>query len=176
MNPYRRLPLLVALTGLILSPFTAPAQHAASPSARAAFDRLKTLAGEWRGNIGERGTGQETTVGYRLIAAGSALAETLFAGPPHEMITVYHLDGEKLVLTHYCAAGNQPKLALTKKSTADTLDFDFVSGTNMKSRKDDHMHSLRLRFEGPNAITTEWDGYKDGRKTGTTKFFLTRKG
>jgi hypothetical protein len=90
------------------------------------------------------------------------------------MITVYHLDGDRLVLTHYCAAGNQPKLALTRKSTADTLDFDFVSATNMKSRKDMHMHSLRIRFEGANALVTEWDGFKDGRKTDTTKFFLKR--
>jgi hypothetical protein len=144
-------------------------------TAAAAFEKLKTLAGEWQGTVGERGKGEVGTVTYRLIANGSALAETLFAGTPHEMITLYHLDREKLVLTHYCAAGNQPKLALTKKSTPELLDFDFVSGTNMKSKKDEHMHALRIRFENPNAIIAEWDGSKNGRKTDTTRVFLTRK-
>jgi hypothetical protein len=176
MNIRLRFITLLGLSALVLAAFAARAQqHAPPPSARAAFDRLKTLAGEWRGTIGERGQGEETTVAYRLIANNSALAETLFPGTPHEMITVYHLDGIKLLVTHYCAAGNQPTLALTKKSTADTLDFDFIRATNMKSKKDSHMHSLRIRFEGANAIVTEWDGYKEGRKTETTKFFLTRK-
>ena len=44
----------------------------------------------------------------------------------------------------------------------------------MKSKKAEHMHSLRIRFETANAIVTEWDGFKNGRKTGTTKFFLSR--
>jgi hypothetical protein len=176
MNTHLRSITLLGLTALLLAAFTAPAQQQTTPpSARAAFDKLKTLAGEWRGTIGERGKGEETTVAYRLIANNSALAETLFPGTPHEMITVYHLDGDKLLVTHYCAAGNQPTLALTKKSTAEALDFDFIRATNMKSKKDDHMHSLRIRFEGANAVVTEWDGFKNGRKTETTKFFLTRK-
>ncbi len=45
----------------------------------------------------------------------------------------------------------------------------------MKSKKVAHMHSLRVQFEGANAIVTEWDGFKNGRKTDTTKFFLTRQ-
>ena len=91
-------------------------------------DRLKTLAGEWRGTMGQRGKGEETTVTYRLIANNSALAETLFPGTPHEMITVYHLDSDKLLLTHYCTAGNQPTLALTKKSTAATRHCRALDG------------------------------------------------
>jgi hypothetical protein len=161
------------LSGLVLTSFSL---RAAEPvSAQATFDRLKTLAGEWRGTIGERGTGQPAAVSYRLIANGSALVETILAGTPQEMITVYHPDRDKLVVTHYCAAGNQPKLALTKKSTPEVLDFDFVSGSNMKSKNDEHMHALRIRFEGANAIVTEWDGFKGGRKTSTMKFFLTRQ-
>lgn len=175
MKTHIHISLLLAAAGLCFAAFGASAQRTGPPSARAAFDKVKTLAGEWRGTIGERGKGEETTVAYRLIASGSALAETLFPGTPHEMITVYHLDGEKLLITHYCAAGNQPTLALTKRSTADTLDFDFIRATNMKSKKDDHMHSLRIRFEGANVVVTEWDGFKGGRKTGTTRFFLTRK-
>ena len=164
------------LLAVSLLPVTALAGAPHQPiTAQAAFEKLKTLAGDWHGTVGERGKGEAGTVTYRLIANGSALAETLFAGTPHEMITLYHLDRDKLVLTHYCAAGNQPKLALTRKSSPELLDFDFVSGTNMKSKKDEHMHALRIRFEGPNAIVAEWDGSKNGRKTDTTRVFLTRK-
>lgn len=166
--------LLTAALGCLLTTASLAAATATATNARAAFERLKGLAGDWHGTVGDREKGEAGMVNYRVIANGSAVAETILAGTPHEMITVYHLDGDQLVLTHYCAAGNQPKLALTRKSTADTLDFDFVSATNMKSRKDMHMHSLRIRFEGANALVTEWDGFKDGRKTDTTKFFLKR--
>jgi len=30
------------------------------------------------------------------------------SGGPQTMLTVYHLDGDDLLLTHYCVAGNQP--------------------------------------------------------------------
>jgi hypothetical protein len=174
-SSYDTILLTAAVVCLLATASPATAASSKAATARAAFERLKGLAGEWRGTIGDREKGQAATVSYRLIANGSAVAETLLAGTPHEMITVFHLDGDKLVLTHYCAAGNQPKLSLTKKSTPDVLDFDFVSGTDMKSKQDEHMHSLRIRFEGANAIVTEWDGSKDGRKSDTTKFFLIRQ-
>ena len=47
------------------------------------------------------------TIVYSVIAAGSAVHEHMFPGGPHEMVTVYHLDGPDLLLTHYCAAGNK---------------------------------------------------------------------
>jgi len=146
-----------------------------SAKCRAAFERMKTLSGEWRGHIGQRNQGDEVTVLYKTVAGGSAVVETLFPGTPHEMVTVYHLDGDKLVLTHYCAAGNQPKMALTKKSTADALDFDFVGGTNVNARKGRHMHSARIRFESKDAIAAEWDSVNDGKMAEQVKFFLARK-
>jgi hypothetical protein len=133
------------------------------------------LAGEWQGRIGDREQGPPMTVLYRTTAAGNTVMETLFPGTPHEMITMYHLDTGKLVLTHYCAAGNQPKMALTKKSTADVLDFNFIGGANIQSRRDGHMHAARLRFEGKDGLAAEWDYFQDGKKAETKKFFLKRK-
>jgi len=143
--------------------------------AQAAFEKLKGLAGEWQGRTEDREKGQAATVLYRTTAAGGTVMETLFPGTPHEMITMYHLEEGKLVLTHYCVAGNQPKMALTRKSTADTLDFNFIGGSNIPSRRAGHMHAVRIRFEGRDGLATEWDFFQDGKKTETKKFFLKRK-
>lgn len=143
--------------------------------AQAAFERLKGLAGEWRGRIGDREKGPAATVLFRTTAAGHTVMETLFPGTAHEMVTMYHLEEGKLVLTHYCAAGNQPRMALTKKSTADVLDFNFIGGANLSARRDGHMHAARIRFESRDALATEWDYFQDGKKSDTKKFFLKRK-
>ncbi len=140
-----------------------------------AFERLKGLAGEWQGRIGDREKGEPTTVLYRTTAAGHTVIETIFPGTPHEMVTLYYLEEGKLVLTHYCAAGNQPRMALTKKSTRYELDFNFIGGANIRSRRDGHMRSARIRYEGRNGLATERDFFQDGKLAETKKFFLKRK-
>ncbi len=146
-----------------------------SVESQAAFDKLKGLAGEWHGTVGEKGKGPEVTVLYKTTANGSAVLETLFPGTDHEMVTVYYLDGGKLALTHYCAMANQPRMMLSGKSTADELVFDFAGGANIQPEKDTHMHSARIRFDGKNAIAAEWDLFEQGKKAESKKFFLSRK-
>jgi hypothetical protein len=173
---------LASITSLILTSLSlvSIASQAASKSepamsAQAAFEKLKGLAGEWQGTEGEKSKGQGMPIVYKLTSHGTVLMEIMGPGTQEEMITMYHIDGNKLLLTHYCGLGNQPVMALTSKSTEEALDFDYSGATNMKSKKDMHMHALRIRFEGKDAIATEWDLYQDGKKTGTTKFFLSRK-
>ena len=144
-------------------------------SAPEAFAKIKSLAGAWTGKAGDAGKEFDVAVVYHVTAAGSAVMETLFPGTEHEMITMYHLDGDKLVLTHYCAQGNQPRMALTKKSTNNLLDFDFTGSTNMKSKKDTHMHAGRLRLVDANTLSSEWDSFEDGKPAGSVKFVLKRK-
>ena len=142
--------------------------------AKAAFEQLKSLAGEWQGQAKETGEGADVKVLYKVTANGTAVVETILPGTPHEMITVYHLDGKKLMLTHYCAAGNQPRMVLNRKSTPQQLEFDFAGATNLKSSKEGHMHALRIRFDVPGQLTGEWDYFKDGKKQDCTRFTLKR--
>ena len=144
-------------------------------SATEAFAKIKSLAGEWTGKAGEPGKQFDATIIYRVTAGGSAVIETMAPGSKYEMITVYHLDGDKLLLTHYCSAGNQPRMALTEKSSGNTLDFNFVGGTNMKSKRDSHMHSVRIRIPDANTLSSEWDHFEAGKKSSTMKFELKRK-
>jgi hypothetical protein len=161
---------------LFLLAFVAPMQAGdSSMSAQAAFEKVKGLAGEWTGAVDSRDSGKAVTVVYRVTSSGNAVVETLFPGSDHEMITVYHLDGDKLVLTHYCTVGNQPRMTLAKASTPGELSFDFAGGSNVKPKRDKHMHAMRMKFEGPNALNCEWDFFADGKKAGMTKFFVARK-
>ena len=102
--------------------------------------------------------------------------ETLFPGTAHEMVTMYHLDGDKLMLTHYCAAGNQPRMVLDlQKSTPELLVFEFAGGSNLDPAKDNHMHAGRFKFIGANKLEAEWDNYQQGKQAGVAKFTLQRE-
>jgi len=161
---------LVLAAACGLSP--AFAQNPITP--QAAFEKLTSLAGEWQGVVrGNEGT--PTTVVYRLTANNSVILETLFPGERHEMVTAYHLNGNQLMLTHYCAAKNQPQMALDPQSTDEKLIFVFSGGTNLNPAIDEHVHNLRIKWVSWDAIESEWDGYKDGKKVETTTFVLTRK-
>ena len=72
-----------------------------------AFDRLTSLQGEWTGQI----DGVNTTLIYTLTANGSALMEQCRPEKGPEMITMFTVDGDHLIATHYCSARNQPQMA-----------------------------------------------------------------
>jgi hypothetical protein len=146
-----------------------------SADAAASFDRLKTLVGDWRlASRPEEASNGKVAVRYRLTAGGSALVETLFPGEEKEMVTVYHRDGDRLTLTHYCCCGNQPKMSAKAGGDRDELVFDFAGGSNLDPAKDMHMHRYRLRFVDADHIHGEWEYYDGGKAAGTHIFDLTR--
>ena len=86
-----------------------------TPAKNAGLDRLKKLAGTWV-EADDKGQPTDTIVSvFKVTSNGSAVQETIFPGSDHEMVTVYYIDGPDLVLTHYCALGNQPHLKLDPK-------------------------------------------------------------
>jgi len=155
--------------------------------AKMAFARLKTLAGTWRGEIVDGHAAAKSkdhqghhpaqpTVIYRLTGANSALIETQFPGTDHEMVSVYHLDGDDLRMTHYCAAGNQPRVKLDRAhSNPDHMVFVFDGGANLDPKKDMHIHGLEITFQKDGQVTSAWEGYQGGKKAGTTSFVMTRQ-
>jgi hypothetical protein len=155
--------------------------------AKVAFKKLKTLVGSWKAKSSEEQKAAikkehgddhptEADVTFKLTGAGSALVETQFPGMPHEMVSVYHLDGNELRVTHYCAAGNQPRVKLDRAhSTPEDLIFVFDGGTNLDPEKDMHIHGVRIKFEKDGVVNSAWDGYVDGKKASTTTFMLSRK-
>lgn len=140
-----------------------------------AFDVLKKLAGEWSGKAGGP-DGFDCTVEFRITAGGKSLIETQFPGTDHEMVSVYYLDGKDLVLTHYCAMGNQPRLRFNpKESTWNVYTFEFDGGTNLK-RNEPHVHEGTIHFVNATRLKADWHMFKGGKRSGTNSFELARGG
>jgi hypothetical protein len=149
------------------APAAAPARAPGDPAAAAAaFASLKALAGKWNGTFGEGEGKGPASVEYRVTAAGHAVEERLFPGTGHEMVTMYHLDGPDLVLTHYCAAGNQPSMVLVPGGEPGVLRFDFVGATNLASPGAMHMHAAVIDLATPGRILARWTSWKDGAPAG----------
>lgn len=145
---------------------------AAATEGGSGFDILKGLVGEWEGT-GSDG-GRVTSV-FRLTAAGSAIEETLVPGAGHEMVTMYHEDGARLMLTHYCAAGNQPRMtAQPVAAGATSIAFSLLDATNLAKPTDPHMRALVLVLEDPDHITERWTFSEEG-KDSVVEIRLARK-
>lgn len=136
-----------------------------------AFDRLKALAGDWA----QTGGDGSVAASYKVTANGSAVRETLFPGTPHEMLTVYTMEGGDVVLTHYCVLGNQPHMKAAQGTPANQLAFKYAGGGNIKAPTDAHMHQATITFVDADHITSEWAMFQDGKQTEVKKFDLTRK-
>jgi hypothetical protein len=153
----------------------AQAEPGAALDGRAAFERMKTLAGTWEGTAGHGQPAQPATVVYRVASNGSVVEETLFPGTAHEMISMYHLVDGELVLTHYCAMANQPRMRLDlKASTPDRFVFVFDGGTNFDPAKDTHVHSGVVEWKG-DTLQTSWTVWSGGKEAGQNNFVLTRR-
>jgi hypothetical protein len=138
------------------------------PPAKAApshpgLEKLKALAGTWV-EADKDGKPTEKVVSIvKVTAGGSAIHETFFPGQPMEMVSVYHLDGQDLVMTHYCVLGNQPRMKADPKSPANQIRWIFAGGTNLDPAKDSHMHSAVVTFVDANRIEIAGEAWENGK-------------
>jgi hypothetical protein len=157
--------LMVGLVVVALN-VTSQAEEQAPPKSSAkhpALEQIKKWAGEW---VEQDANGKPTDKVVSVIkvtAAGTAVQETLFPGTDQEMITIYHLDGKDLLLTHFCALGNQPQLKLDPKSTTKELKFNFVGGTNLDPKKDMHMHEGSVKIIDDDHLEWCFQGWNEGK-------------
>jgi len=141
--------------------------------AQVIFNKIKSLQGEWISTEGEH-KGQ-VALSVSIVAAGSAVVEREFPGTSEEMITIYHLDGEDVLLNHYCMLGNQPRMKAKLGDSDNTILFEFVGVTNVASKDDAHMHEGKLTFVDKDTIKSSWVLYKDGKSEGEHNFEMVRK-
>jgi len=143
---------------------------------QANFERLKKLVGDWEVvDSKDEATKGKVALTYRLTAGGSAVIETVFPGSEMEMVSVYHRDGDQLVMTHYCCAGNQPRMRAKTGDSKDELVFEFTGGSNLDPAKDGHIHNGRIRFVDADHIQSEWEFYSGGKRANKHSFELVRK-
>ncbi len=101
----------------------APAGKLPTPPTNANFEKMKKLSGTWlSADKAGKPTDQVVSV-IKVIAGGSAIHETIFPGQPHEMISVYTVDGPELIMTHYGVLSNQPRMKSDPKSPAGHIWF-----------------------------------------------------
>jgi hypothetical protein len=148
-----------------------PAPPEASQSA-AAFKQLTSLVGEWEA-IQEGVPVKET---YTLTANGSVLMSETKPADSEPMITMFTVDGDHLIATHYCVAGNQPQMVTRTVGDLekDVLTFSFARVTGMKTPEDWHNTDLMVKLVDKDHMTQRWNYLYKG-KTGTTIFHYVRK-
>jgi hypothetical protein len=149
---------------LILTLTTAAAF--AQSDAQRAFDKFKSMAGTWEGKMG----GEPVTVNYRVVSQGTAV----MAEATHEsMVTMYTVDGNRLLMTHFCASGNQPRMAASLSPDGKTMEFNFVDASNLASPQAGHMQHAVFTFADPKHYSEEWT-WMEGGQTKVAHFDLHR--
>jgi hypothetical protein len=138
------------------------------------FERLKQLEGDWIDAEGVFGSKGAVAVTYRVTGGGHTVVETFPIKTPQEMVTVYHLDGNDVVLTHYCSGGTQPRMR-SKGLSGNVLAFDYDGGANIDAAKTSHMHSARLEFISPDEMRGTWENWNGGKPDHSATFRIIRK-
>ncbi len=137
------------------------------------WQKIKSLVGNWEGFFEMDGKKAPATVEMRLTADGSAVMHVMDKDGPHEMVTMIHPDGDRLLATHYCAAHNQPRMALVKAPGPNQIAFEFVDGTNIKPG-DTHMKRLVLTITDADHHDETWTSVTNGKEDSMT-FTYSRK-
>ena len=142
--------------------FCAAATSRAGSNGAAAFEQLKSLVGHWQEATA---TDAQASMDIEMTGNGSAILERFHMiekGKPVEMTTLYYLDGDQLKMTHYCMAGNQPRMRSRPGDVKDELVFEFAGGTNLDVAKDKHMHEATLTIVSDDRIEIKGTGWENG--------------
>lgn len=124
----------------------------AQSDAQKNFDKLKTLAGTWEGTF----QGSVMHVTLRVTSMGNAVIHEMKGDGPDDPITMIYLEGDRLLLTHYCDAGNRPRMAGKMSADGKTLAFDYLDAANLSDTQEGHMQRAVFTFGDAGHHTEEW--------------------
>ena len=149
--------------------------------AASAMAFLTTTSGEWMPVSGAQHEHSATPaarpgagVTVKTKAAGSAVVHQYRQGTPGEMETIFHMDGDKLLLTHYCALQNAPVLQFVKSDKPGELKFVFKGGTNFDPNVDAHLHESTFQIIDKNTIEQRSTVFTNGKADPELKTVLRR--
>ena len=163
---------LATLALVFCAPLSAQEMHPAARSTPA-FDQFRSLVGHWEGTTPGGG---KVHITYELISNGSVLMERLSPGNEPDMITMYTLEGDRILVTHYCSAGNQPTMQTAAAPAATgKYDFTFLRLAGAKSPDEGHMTALSVSMPDKNHLVQTWTFTENG-KAMSENFTYTRKG
>jgi len=160
MNHLRTIAILLIL-------FVGPAFG--QSDAKTTFENLKALNGTWEGKAN---SDRSVKIVFRPTSGGSALMSEILGD--EDMVTMFHLDNNRVLMTHYCGAGNQPRMQASASPDGKTITFSFIDGTNMASPKAGHMDHLVITMPDADHHTEDWTFVQEDGKQMKEHFDLAR--
>jgi len=150
------------IAALIFLALAASAAFAQS-DAQKAFAAIQTMSGTWEGKAPDGHSGQ---VIFKVVSGGSAVMSEIMGPGPEDMISMFHLDGpNKLLMTHYCGAGNQPRMQASVSPDAKTFTFTYFDATNLAAPDAGHMQRMVLTVLDDTHHIEDWTFLDHGKET-----------
>jgi hypothetical protein len=184
MNMKSRILVFAALMALAAGAF-GQSEAQKSSDAQKSFDKLKTLAGAWQGTVStdmkddHSMEGAKIQLSMRVTSRGNSIVhEMRSADTPDDPakydhpVTMMYMDGERLMLTHYCDAGNRPRMSAKVSPDGKTVDFDFVDVSG--STEMGHMQHATFTFVDADHHSEEWTYLMPGDKPMHARMDLVR--
>lgn len=156
--------------------FLAAACRAADPvgatlDGKAIFEKFKGLAGTW---VADSDKGWKDETQFHVRGRGTAIEESTFMQEAERgMVTMYHLNGATMMLTHYCEAGNQPRMKVSRVE-GNKVFFELLDITNLKPGAG-YMRQAVFEFLEKDRFSSQWTFYKDGKEAWMEKVVYVRK-
>ena len=146
----------MAVFSLLLPSAAAQAQS----NAQKTLDRFKSMVGTWQGKSPSGGTSEVT---YRLAAGGTAVMADMHMAD-EDMVSMYYVDGDQMLMTHFCPSNNQPRMKAVISPDLNTVTFDFLDATNLPGPQTGHMHRAVFLFSAdPGHYSEEWTWKQEGK-------------
>jgi hypothetical protein len=140
----------------------AAATALAQSDAQKAFASIKNMPGSWEGTANN---GHALEVTFKVVSGGSAVMSEIMGHGPEDMVSMIHLDGpNRLLLTHYCGAGNQPRMQASVSPDGKTITFTYFDATNLATPDAGHMQKMVLTMLDDNHHTEEWTFADHGKE------------
>ena len=137
---------------------------------------LASLEGDWQ--MQDQNGDWIPSSEFKLTSAGSMVREIMFPGSPNEMTNTYHMDGTGVVCTHYCAAGNQPRMVASSMEESEDgrrLHFKLHSVSNYRPEHDHFMGEMTLTLVDANTLQQNWKSLdRDGNVASDMTFVMKR--
>jgi hypothetical protein len=165
-----------ALSALLLSFSTLALGQ--SPPAQKAFGEIKALAGTWEGTLttspaAAEYQGKHIQVRLRVTSSGNAVMhEMRVPGQPDDPITMLYVNGNHLLLRHYCDAGNRPRMIAEASPDGRTVTFHLVDVSG--SKRYGYMEHVVFTTIDTRHHTEDWTFLEPGNHPTTAHFDVRR--
>lgn len=145
--------------------------------AETSFDAMKTLEGNWKGKVTVPEhpdmNNDAIYVSLRVTSMGNALVHEMHGeGHADHPVTMVYLDNGQLTLTHYCDAGNRPRMSGKLLADGKTVEFGFLDVTGPMTYG--HMHNAKFTSLDADHHTEDWVFMEPGDKMAHAHMELTR--